>query len=67
MTSPQGPVIGTPIAATFQFQAVGHKAPKHISSDTQELLAIQRDLFRTILIAAVAIAAEFSIYWRFFR
>jgi hypothetical protein len=51
---------------TFRFQVKKEAttpARKHIQENTTELTAIKRDLYKTFILATMAIAAEVIIYW----
>ena len=56
-----------PISATASFQSTTHHPlPKHsatVALDPKENSAIRRDLVKTVLLATIAIAAEFGLYW----
>ncbi len=53
-------------APTFRFQLkkeVAPHAPRETEQNTSELAAVKRDLYKTFILATLAIAAEFFIYW----
>mgnify|MGYP001566810278 CR=1 FL=1 len=55
------------VSATVSFQPTTHQPlPKHSTTfalDPKEFSAIRRDLVKTVLLATIAIAAEFGLYW----
>lgn len=52
------------IAPTYTFAGLAEKKKQQIITERSvELIAIQRDLFKTIVLAIVAFGVELSIYW----
>jgi hypothetical protein len=58
---------GSVPSSTFQFRATTTKTHAHVQTNTQELRAIQFDITKTIILAGIALAVEFAVYWQFFR
>lgn len=62
------PASASPIqdhASTFKFTATPFDQPNvpQVMTDTTELTAIKKDLYKTAILSVVAIAAEFTLYW----
>ena len=51
--------------STFQFVAPSIFKPSapHDLADTDELIAIKKDLVKTVILATIAIAAELVLFW----
>ncbi len=52
--------------ASFQFKASAIVTKPATPENIEELLAIRTDITKTIVLAALAIGAEFIVYWRYF-
>jgi hypothetical protein len=65
LTAHVPPLVKEDIAPTFRFQLkkeAGISVPQH-KENTTELTAIKRDLYKTFILAALAILAEIIIYF----
>ena len=65
-----GQVIESQSASTptFQFQMASAVTKKLQETESpEELIAIKKDLMRTIILAAIAISTEFALYVKFYR
>jgi hypothetical protein len=64
-TRPSLPVSDV-VSPTFTFRLAPTNAPQKTNEDISELHAIRTDLLKTIVLAVLAIATEFAIYWKYF-
>lgn len=64
--SPQATAVkpASPLSPTYTFVSPAERKMQHtIAERSVELVTIQKDLLKTILLAALAFGIEFYIYW----